>query len=328
MSDGLRQNGESRYRYRSVPSGRGGGDHVDDLAAAYALGALEPTERERVERHCRVCPACADLIAEDARTVGFLPLAALQVRPAPDVKVALFARIAHAQHAAAEADLPTRRPRTLPPTLTIPASRPTASPATPAPAAEAPTRSFGPWGRRSAGSRLGWATTFLSVPLLLALVATGIWGMQLRAQVVERGTQLNDLQAQLANFAAGAVRYDLDPSSAAPQAKGSIVLDADQREGVLMVDLNSRGPGTYQMMVVKDGKLVPEAELQVNEQGVGQATFELDRPFDEYQSVQVQAKPLESGAADPTAPESILSGDIGGSIGSPGSGANSANTVP
>ena len=46
MSDGLKHNGESRHRYRLGRSGggssrpeAGGSGHVDDLAAAYALGS-------------------------------------------------------------------------------------------------------------------------------------------------------------------------------------------------------------------------------------------------------------------------------------------------
>ena len=170
-------------------------------------------------------------------------------------------------------------------------------------------------------------TTFLSVQLLLAPAVTEIWGMQIRVQVSSQGAQVSQLKAHLASFAAGAVQFPLapNPGSAAPQAEGSIILGANQREGMLLVDLNRPGPkGTYQLMVVKDGKLVPAADVEVNDQGEGETLFTLDRPFDEYQSVQVQAKPLESGAPAPAAGESILSGDIGGSIGSPGSGANNA----
>ncbi len=69
-------------------------EHVDDLIAAYALGALEADERLAVERHAGYCPACARQLADMRRTTTMLPFAVAPAAPSPDVKAALFARIA------------------------------------------------------------------------------------------------------------------------------------------------------------------------------------------------------------------------------------------
>lgn len=83
-----------------VPAEQAGpppGDHVDDLVAAYALGALDDNERFAVDRHASFCPDCARLLAENRRTAAMLPFVAAPASASPDVKAALFTRIAQSQ---------------------------------------------------------------------------------------------------------------------------------------------------------------------------------------------------------------------------------------
>ena len=319
MSEQGAHHQESRRRYRiggrttASDLGSGLGGHVDDLVAGYALGALDTAEREAVDRHVLFCDRCADLLAEDVRTTGMLPFLATRHTPSPDIKATLFARIEHAQRAASAAQVPTRH------------SRPSASAISTAGSSwsdlEPPTTSLS--AADASGSRRGWVTTALSLPLLVALMATGLWGMQLRGQVSQQSAEVTRLQSQLANFGAGATSYLLSPGAAAPQAEGEITLGADQRGGMVSIDLNDKQASpnqAYDLYVVKDGKLVPMAEVKVNDQGVGQAQFQLDQPFSEYDSVHVKAKPL--AGADDSANADALLGSIGGSIGSSGSGSN------
>ena len=46
--------------------------HVDDLAAAYALGALEDAEKAAVDAHIRVCPECERAVDDALATAGML----------------------------------------------------------------------------------------------------------------------------------------------------------------------------------------------------------------------------------------------------------------
>ncbi|MCW2580593.1 MAG: putative transrane anti-sigma factor [Blastococcus sp.] len=76
---------------------------------AYVLGALEPGDRQRVDRHLRQCPACAAELAELSALPGLLDrvgpayLGPVAVTPSPE----LFARMA-----AAAGPPPRRRTRT------------------------------------------------------------------------------------------------------------------------------------------------------------------------------------------------------------------------
>jgi hypothetical protein len=287
--------------------------HVDDLVAAYALGALEADEIAAVDAHTRVCASCDRALADAQRTVGMLPFVVPLHTPPADAKVALFARVAHARKAAAAAALPTQgvdvwRTPTLP---TSGDFEVVATPAAPvAVANQIP-------GKRE--SRAGWLVSVMSLPLLIALVATGFWGLQLRNQVTAQDAQLAELQAELANFGSGTTSYQLQPGMAAPQAEGQIVLGADQRAGMLQIDVNTdEGARSFEMWVNHEGKLVPAAEVTVNQDGQGQARFELEQPFGEYESVHIIAKPADSSAG--ANPADTLLRDNGGALGSTGSG--------
>ncbi len=104
----------------------GSDEHVENLIAGYALGALEPDEQLAVERHASYCPSCARLLAETRRTAAMLPFVAAPADLSPDVKAALFARISQSSAAitAARADeFAWARPVSPRNQATLPASR-------------------------------------------------------------------------------------------------------------------------------------------------------------------------------------------------------------
>ncbi len=289
--------------------------HVDDLAAAYALGALEEAEQAAVDTHVRVCPDCERAVEDALATAGMLVYLAPQLQPSVASKAALFARVAHAQRAVAATPLPMTsmgafRTPTLPPSsvqddLVLPVAAPAAVAGAVKPAKQ---------------SRTGWVISAISAPLLIALVVSGMWGLQLRDQLSTQTNQLADLQSELTNFGSGTTSYQLSPGDAAPQAEGQIVLGADQRAGMLQIDINSKeAAGTYEMLVLgQDGKLVPVSEFTVGQDGKGQAQFETAQPFTDYESFHVKAKPLDASAPD--SGYDVLFQDNGGSLGSTGSG--------
>ena len=298
---------------RTSPSSPDAIGHVDDLVAGYALGALEADETAAVDAHVRGCAACQRTLAEAERTAGMLPfVVALQTPPA-DAKVALFARIAHARKSAVASALPQPSLAALrTPTLPSSAGRelaPAASNATLPPAAVSARRE----------SRASWLVSIVSLPLLIALVATGFWGVQLQQRLTAQNAQLAEMQAELTNFGSGTTSYPLSPGVAAPGAEGQIVLGADQRAGMLQIDVNSKdGARSFEMWVNQDGKLVPAAEVTVDQNGIGQARFELDQPFSEYESVHIRAKPIDATAVE-TAHDTLMR-DSEGALGSTGSG--------
>lgn len=286
--------------------------HIDDLAAAYSLGALEADEADFVNAHVRGCAACEQALADAQRTVSMLPFLVPQQTPPLDAKVALFARVAHAQKAAAASALPAAN-FSLYRTPTLPASNPQSDLVMPAPDAS------GPAIQPKRESRAGWLVSVVSLPLLVALVATGFWGLQLRDQLTAQSSTVAELQSQLTNFGSGTTSYQLSPGMAAPQAEGQIVMGADQRAGMLQIDVNSKnGPTSYEMWVNQDGELHPVSEVTVNQDGKGQARFELDQPFSEYESIHIKAKAVASDVDSGL--DDTLFQDSGGTLGSTGSG--------
>lgn len=288
--------------------------HVDDLAAGYALGALEEAEKAAVDAHIRVCPECERTVEDALATAGMLVYLAPQRQPSVASKAALFARVAHAQRAAAATPLPLTSMDAFR-TPTLPASSAQEDLVLPSVAAATAAATT----QRARQSRTGWIMSAISAPLLIALVVTGMWGLQLRDQISAQSSQLADLQSELTNFGSGTTSYQLSPGEAAPQAEGQIVIGADQRAGMLQVDINSKeAAGTYEMLVNQGGKLVPVSEFTVDQDGKGQAQFETDQPFSEYESFHIKAKPLDANA--PADGFDVLFQDNGGSLGSTGSG--------
>ena len=321
MSDELDLQHKSRRSYRlaglsdrSFSSAADAIGHVDDLVPGYALGALEADEVAAVDAHVRGCLSCERSLADAQRTTGMLPFIVPMRKPPIDSKVALFARVAHAQKAAAASSLPLpgvdawRTP-------TIPSSASAAL--AHAGSAESPPSPVGTT-TASRGSRSSWLVSVLSVPLLIALVATGFWGLQLQNQLSSQNSELAELQSELANFGSGTTSYPLSPGFDAPQAEGKIVMGSDGRAGMLQIDINSKnGAGAYELWVNQDGKLVPAAEFTVDQDGQGQARFELDRPFGEYESVHIRAKAVDAEFTDAQA--DTLVRDSEGALGSTGS---------
>jgi len=317
VSDERDHQGRDRRRFRIAGTGERAAasalattNHVDDLVAAYALGALEPEETAVVDAHIRGCAACERDLVDAQSVAGMLSFLAPSRVPPVDSKAALFARVAQAQQAAAAASLPTQ-PLDVWRTPTIPASAsPVAVRQAPAAAASNPA----PSSKR--GSH--WIVSFLSLPLLVALVATGFWGLQLRDRLTAQDSQLAELQSELTNFASGTTSYQFSPGFAAPQAEGQVVVGADKRAGRVQIDVNTdQGARDYEMLINDNGILKPAAEISVDQQGRGQASFALDQPFTDYESVSIRAK-----AVDPTTEVTELDTlvrDNGSGLGSTGS---------
>jgi hypothetical protein len=327
VSDIRGQHDAARPRYRVSSLS---GDHIDDVdVAGYALGALEPAERQVIEHHIRTCQTCADRISRDVRTVGMLPFAlAGKLKPAPDVKASLFARIAHSQQAAADALLPTRQPvAAMSPTLTIPSSRP----ATRLNSRD-PADSTVPKPVALRASRSSWFTVLVAAPLLLTLVLVGGWSLQLRSQLTAQesalsaqASELNNLRTSLANFGSGdaqAEAYQLQPGAGAPQAEGQFVLSPDQTDAIIRVDLNSpRMGGSARILVNNNGTIEPLGEVTLDERGMGEAIVSFDEPLTQGQSIQIEAVPTDPSVSDSSLV--LLSGTVSG-MNDPGLGANAA----
>lgn len=286
----------------------GGGGHVGDLAAAHALGALDPAEREAVEHHRRACPACDRLLAAEERAVSLLPFAVRAAPPpSPDVKVALLARVAQAQRAAGNAPLP--------PTLTIPASRPVPAPAA-AGAGGGPDVRGVRWG--------GWATALLTAPLLVALVVTGAFAYQVRAEADERGDRAERFGAALDQALGGGAVHRLSPGPAAPEARGSVVTGDGQRSATFYMKADrARAGERYRLVADADGETVVLAAVTLDGRGRGVDALDLDRPLSGYGPFLVRGPGTEAGG-----PNVALWGAAATPVGDEGGGAATGTPAP
>lgn len=155
-------------------------DQVRDLAAAFVLGALDPSEEAAVREHLATCTEPHTEFAELGGVVPYLidsPELELVEPPA-----SLRDRIM----AAAAADLEERTRGAAP---TTPAA---AAPATPPTTSERtlafPSTSEREERARSRAGALSWVTRIAAV---LAIVALGAWNFQLQGQVTDLKQQVN-----------------------------------------------------------------------------------------------------------------------------------------
>lgn len=290
MSDG------SWYRRRErrrSPLGHGSDDgplptsldgHVDDLVAGFALGALEASERERVERHRRVCPHCDRLSTEAFRVVGLLPFAVpASHRPPPDLKPAILARVDHTRRAAA-VELPSGRPvsprwRSARPSLRV-GSPPPSVPIV-ADDRVSPSRLRG-WGNR--------ASAVLVLPLVFALVASMAWAVNLRSEGDEDEARANSFGAMLEAMAGDGEVVQLWAGPAAPGAKGYIVSSADGKSARLFVRAGEALAGSrFGLFTVGGSKTVPLVVVDLDERGRDVAAFAIDGPLSAYRRFNVKA---------------------------------------
>ncbi len=68
-------------------------EHVHELIPSHVLGALDPEETVRVEKHLAECEECAADLRESEQTVAMLALTAPRMTPPPELRDRLMAAI-------------------------------------------------------------------------------------------------------------------------------------------------------------------------------------------------------------------------------------------
>ena len=182
-------------------------DEVEELAGAYALGALPEDELEAVEAHVGSCTRTHTSLLELSQTAGLLALACEESLPSPS----LGRRIREA--ASADLDAVPRAPTRF---------RPSDAPA---PRAARSSRPF------AARQPLWLAAAALFAALALGL---GVWGATEHAQLSQRATTLQANRTVLTALAEGATVVPISGSGARqpallvqPRDGGSAYLVAD-----------------------------------------------------------------------------------------------------
>ncbi len=84
-------------------------DHLGDVAALYALGALDRAEQEAVDAHVAVCTACAAELAQASEDVTAMALAQPQFEPPRALQQRLAATLERGAAVSLDARRPARR---------------------------------------------------------------------------------------------------------------------------------------------------------------------------------------------------------------------------
>ena len=256
---------------------------IADLAPAFVLGALEATESDSVRRHLAACPEAHPEMAELHSVVPALFEVVEPVAPPAGLKERILA--------AAAAD--TQR-----------AVAPAAERAT-VPAPERSRDIRGP-GWTSIFRRPVWAA--VSLAAALAVVAMGVWNVQLQ----DRYTQLQNEVTALTAYRDGVTQV-LD-SAAEPGAQlallssgeggpsGLAAVAPDGRVALVMRDLApTTGTQVYETWVIgADGTPVPVGGFVVRADGTASFTA-AQAPVADGVTIAVTLEPA-TGATTPTMP--------------------------
>lgn len=228
---------------------------VADLAPAFVLGSLGPSESDAVRRHLADCP---ELHAEMAELNSVIPALFAIVEPV-EPPVGLKARIM----AAAAADLEARPGAVTPPVVAPPA------PAQPRRAAQAPRRG---WDLGALFRRPVWAA--VAAAALIAAVALGTWNVQLRDQVAGLEAYRNGVVQVLDQAAQpGAQLAVLTAPTGTGGPSGLAAVAADGSVAMVMRDLTpTSGSQVYEAWLIAGEQApVPIGGFTVG--GNGSASF-------------------------------------------------------
>ena len=291
-------------------------DEVREMAGAFVLGALGPTEDAAVRAHLATC---ADPHEEIAELGGVLPALGASV-PIVEPPAGLKARI----RAAAEADLAARGdgitattrsssvPVVEPPFTSVVAPPPASTVApTPAPAVVPPAGSPGPIAfpsaaeresRQAAGrGRTSTRTWILRAVAVLAIVALGGWSILLQVQLSGANAYQQSVDAVLdVAEQPGSIAAILTPDGGT--GAGLAAISASGAVTIAMQELApTTGNTVYTAWAIgSDGKPVPLGSFKVGNNGT--ASFQADGVPTTDGILLALTRELGPGAQTPTMP--------------------------
>jgi len=235
--------------------------HAEELAGAYALGALDPDERLLVDLHIQNCARCARAIEEAIYTTALLAHAVDAAVPRPNLEDRLLERLGREE--SLRPDVPSEPPKS----RLIP--------------------------RRALGQILRPRLLPVAAAVLLIL-GVGTWNLQLRAEVARQ----HRIDAVIAN--AEAYPLTVVTGAPVVRGKvfvdyptGQVLLAADNLPS-LPTDR------TYQLWLVRpDGQRDSGGVFRADSQGRAMVLITAPASLDSYVSLGVTNEPA-GGSAGPT----------------------------
>lgn len=244
---------------------------IRELLGAYALGAVDPDERRRVEAHLAECPACRAELAELRAAASALPLLASERAPSPALRNRLIAQVQ------AEAPAPAAHPPAM--TAPQPAPPPVAPYAqqAPIPLKLTPVRQW-PHARRSTTV---WAAA--AILLLVFSAAMVVWNLSLHRSLDNQAKPTQTVAVQFAQPGSG--------------ARASLIYLPDQQVMVLNVNDMPNLPNgeVYQVWLIAANGPVPVGTFHP-----GSAQVAIAANPAAYQALAVTTEPGPLGSPKPT----------------------------
>jgi anti-sigma factor RsiW len=262
---------------------------LEELAAGYVLGALEPDDEQAFQRHLEGCPTCQANVRELEAVVGELAYSAPPVDPPETVWAGIRRQIK-----------PEARRGAVP--------RPVPTPAGQGGSATGPGTAPGGPGPGTAGARgLRLLPGLAAAAAIFLVVVLSLWNLSLRDQnavqrdriaALERATQLaNDPTANL-------VALDDNPA-APPGAQATVIASTREDRGVLLIEnlpLLQRGR-VYELWGIPAGGTTADAEkavVFVPLRRTGTQTLQFEVPIQPGTTFAITDEPGPAGSEKPT----------------------------
>ena len=248
----------------------------EELAAAAALGSIEPDDAARFHPHLAACPRCREILGDYGAVIDLLPVSLTEAPPAPALKARLLAAASESGRVGEEEG--GRVPISHSPTLPLSPRRP---------------------------SRLAYLLPLAA--MLLITFGMGWWNLMLREQLRAQEAHVEHQERFIAAVAAGGRRVALAGTDRAPGASGEVVQPPDGGMPMLAVmglpDLPS--DQAYQVWVISGGQPIGAGLLRPE----GDAPMmPLERDLSGAQTVALTIEP-RSGSPGPTGPI-VLAGSV------------------
>jgi anti-sigma-K factor RskA len=238
-------------------------NHVDDLIAVYALGALPGADRVLLERHLQTCAECRALLRETDAAVAALPAMVAPLEPSAALKSRLLARV-DANIAPQEAAAST------------------------APHGRAAQWARQPGSRRApsgANRDTQWAVIRRKVaPALVFASLLLLLGFGVRTWMLQAELSTAQAQASLLNDPALRIT-DLPVASAPANARARLFNAPQSSVAVLAVSsLRLLPPAqTYEFWLIRDGKTVRAGIFNVDASGAALVRIDGPAPLGQFE---------------------------------------------
>lgn len=252
----------------------------EELAAGYAVGALDRPDLERFRELLTGCDRCRSLAAEYSAVAAFLPAALEPLDASPGLRERIMEEV---RRPALLVELePSQAPRLREGSVEAP-----------------PPRSLG--AARAARTRrlFDWALPLAA--LVTVVLGLGYWNYRLQQRVAEQAALIQVQHEALAAVAAGGRQWALAGTPEAAGAHGLLVQDPHNPRPVLVVQglppLSS--DRAYQAWVISGS--TPTGAGLLEPDGRGGQVARLDLPLGSADTVAVTIEPAR-GSVSPTGP--------------------------